>query len=276
MNPFNQICIWKYIIAVAFSMLIGASKTFANESSCKNPTELTLNSQAKMRFCDISIVDALRFDTEQDFKLADIKLIQMAQFEVTQLQYKTVTGTEPWKTVTYSFAEQEFFGRDKARVQESDGNPAVMVTYQDAQKFADALNLIDSTATYRLPTFEELAYAARAGTKTKYFWGDEMNDDFAFYEGNKGDRQYARKVDSCPSELISKKSPGYCANDFGLFHITGNVFEWTSSTYMGNQILYGGSWASGEEYLLLANEGIYGPKESVSDDTGFRLVRIPK
>lgn len=50
--------------------------------------------------------------------------------------------------------------------------------------------------------------------------GDRMDSNFAYFWGNTATTgQYARKVDSCPMPILNQKYPGYCANDFGLYHM---------------------------------------------------------
>ena len=65
----------------------------------------------------------------------------------------------------------------------------------------------------RLPTEAEWEYAARAGSKTKFPWGDEIDDDYLWYAGNS------------PREIpqVGKKKP----NAWGLHDMMGNVWEWT-------------------------------------------------
>jgi len=287
-NGTHQTWLWQSLVATVFLMTVGASNAFADARSCANPTELTLDGQVKMKFCDIPaaprvlIGDENGYPNERPVKARNFKKFQMAQFEVTQLQYKTVTGSEPWKKN----------GEVKSYVQESNDNPAVYVSYNDAQQFASALGSIDKTATYRLPTEAEFEYAARAGTTTNYYWGDEMDANFAYFRGNT--ETNAHKVDSCPSPIRSQKDPGYCANDFGLYHMLGNVWEWTADAYVnayvnastdGNvavkgdvdssRVIRGGSWLNLAQYLRSAFRSNVGPGDRYGS-VGFRLVRIAK
>ena len=290
-NRTHQAWIWQGLMAVAFFMTVGASSAFADGSSCANPSELTLDGQVKMKFCDIPAAQGVLIGSEngdgdeKPVKARNFNKFQIAQFEVTQLQYKTVTGSEPWKEN----------GKVKSYVQESNDNPAVYVSYNDAQQFARVLSLIDKTATYRLPTEAEFEYAARAGTTTNYYWGDEIDTNFAYFWGNtETTGQYARKVNSCPTPILNSKYPGYCANDFGLYHMLGNVWEWTADAYVnsyanastdGNvavkgdvgsvRVFRGGSWYSDAEALRSSGRYGGGPAGRGSG-VGFRLVRIAK
>lgn len=290
-NETHQTWLWQSLMATALLMTVGASNAFADASSCTNPSELTLDRRVKMKFCDISAAQGVLIGSENDeddekpAKARNFKKFQMAQVEVTQLQYKTATGAEPWKEN----------GKVKSYVQESNDNPAVYVSYDDAIQFARVLSFIDKTATYRLPTEAEFEYAARAGTRTNYYWGDEIDGNFAYYWGNTNTTgKYARKVDSCPNPILNQKYPGYCANDFGLYHMLGNVLEWTADAYVesyadastdgnvaikGNvgsvRVVRGGSWNDGLSYLRSGYRRGWGPGIS-SSDVGFRLVRIAK
>jgi len=71
---------------------------------------------------------------------------------------------------------------------------------------------------YRLPTEAEWEYAARAGTNTKYFWGDVLSDDYLWYYGNTV--PHGSKTNSYFP--VATRKP----NQFGLHDMAGNVFEW--------------------------------------------------
>jgi len=72
---------------------------------------------------------------------------------------------------------------------------------------------------YRLPSEAEWEYAARAGTTTRFFWGDDDadTDRNAWFKGNSGGRTHP--VGSKP------------ANAFGLYDMAGNVWQWTQDCY---------------------------------------------
>ena len=95
----------------------------------------------------------------------------------------------------------------------------------------------------RLPTEAEWEYAARAGSKTKFPWGDEIDDDYLWYAGNS------------PREVpqVGKKKP----NAWGLHDMMGNVWEWTED------------WLSHDYYKNSPVKNPTGPEKRQS----FRVIR---
>jgi formylglycine-generating enzyme required for sulfatase activity len=136
---------------------------------------------------------------------------------------------------------------------------------------------------YRLPTEAEWEYACRAGTKTKYFFGDAAAKlgVFAWYEGNSGSRP----------RPVAQKLP----NPWGLFDICGNVAEWCHDHYARDyyakspsadprgpgagdtRVLRGGSWGSEPGHCTSSyrdkNNPGYADVCFGYDVYGFRAVR---
>lgn len=101
----------------------------------------------------------------------------------------------------------------------TDGYPAISMTHHAANKYCQWLSA-QTGHFYRLPTEQEWEYAARAGTTTAYWWGDDpekVKDNEWFYD-NAPNFQYAK---------IGQKP----ANPWGLHDILGNVAEWTLDQY---------------------------------------------
>ncbi|GJL79218.1 MAG: hypothetical protein NPINA01_22070 [Nitrospinaceae bacterium] len=81
----------------------------------------------------------------------------------------------------------------------------------------------------RLPTEAEWEKAAKAGSNTRYYWGDQMDDRFAWHKSNSGKKTHP----------VGQKRP----NAFGLYDMAGNVWEWTASDHESQgKVVRGGSW----------------------------------
>jgi formylglycine-generating enzyme required for sulfatase activity len=101
-----------------------------------------------------------------------------------------------------------------------DGYPAISMTEHAAHKFAQWLSA-QTGEYYRLPTEAEWEYAARAGTTTTYFFGDDASQlgDYAWFKDN-SDPEGKGIEGTMP---VGQKKP----NPWGLYDILGNVNEWT-------------------------------------------------
>jgi formylglycine-generating enzyme required for sulfatase activity len=182
-----------------------------------------------------------------------------------------------------TFAEYDKFAEADGRKKPDDegwgrGNrPVINVSWYDATAYVKWLSN-QTGKKYRLPTEAEWEYAARAGTETKFWWGNDIGKNRAnCYRSNCGDSfQYTAPVGS------------FSANKFGLYDTAGNVWEWTCSEsedkYKGKEkvcinknsnkyrVLRGGSWFSYPWGLRAAlRDG--GPPDSRAFNGGFRLVR---
>jgi len=144
---------------------------------------------------------------EQPVHRISVKKFAMGRYEVT-------------------FAEYDNFAQATGREKPNDqgwgrGNrPVINVSWNDATAYTEWLSQ-QTGQTYRLPTEAEWEYAARAGSETKYWWGNEIASNKANCGGNDcgDDFEYTAPVGS------------FAANAFGLYDTAGNVWEWTCSEY---------------------------------------------
>jgi len=156
------------------------------------------------------------FNDEKPVHTVDVKSFKLGKYEVTQSQWVSVMGKNP----------SNFKGANK---------PVENVSWHDVQVFIRTLN-IRTGQQFRLPSEAEWEYAARAGTNSKWSWGDSeyAARSYAWYANN-SDNQ---------SHTVGQKR----ANHFGLYDMHGNVNEWVQDcwnpSYSGAPI-HGEAWESG-------------------------------
>ncbi|MEE8327950.1 MAG: SUMF1/EgtB/PvdO family nonheme iron enzyme [Nitrosomonadaceae bacterium] len=154
--------------------------------------------------------------------------------------------------------------------------PVVSITHSEATAYADWLS--EKTGqTYRLPSEAEWEYAARAGTKTEYPFGDEILITNAVFSD--------RKKLSAP---LPKSDRSINRNKFRLYHMVGNVREWVADTWrdsysgapddgsaridsgINEYVIRGGSYTDSANALRSAARD----KSSSADNyTGFRVMQ---
>jgi formylglycine-generating enzyme required for sulfatase activity len=177
--------------------------------------------------------------------------------EVTQGQWAAVMGSNP----------SQYKGRD---------HPVEQVSWEEVQRFIKQLNAKEGSSLYRLPTEAEWEYAARAGTRSAWSFGDEERSlgTYAWYGDNAGNRTHP----------VGQKRP----NGWGLYDMHGNVREWVQDWYGpypsgavtdpqgprsgSNRVIRDGSWDNSASYCRSALRSSYAPDIS-SVDLGFRLLR---
>ena len=129
----------------------------------------------------------------------------------------------------------------------------------------------------RLPSESEWEYACRAGTETKYFWGDEFDSSYVWYSGNSSSRTH---------DVYEHDDK---SNAFGLVDMSGNVWEWcedgwednhnsgpyTSAPRLNNtseRVVRGGTWFDPAWNLRCAIRVWFQPGNAFGD-LGLRLAR---
>lgn len=203
---------------------------------------------------------------ESPYHEVQVNSFEIMTTEVTQAMWETVMGT----TVNYMCrAEGPLYG-------EGDDYPMYYLSWNDCQDFKDAMNDIDTSHIYRLPTEEEWEYACRAGTDTRFYWGNDPDytqiEQYAVY--------WNEDLTSLP---VAQKLP----NAWGLYDMSGNVHEWCYDEFdyydnsptddgayavMGFRVLRGGGWEQSARCCRSAMRN-YGGANAGNFSLGFRLTR---
>ncbi|OBQ40142.1 MAG: hypothetical protein AN485_05030 [Anabaena sp. MDT14b] len=163
--------------------------------------------------------------------------------------------------------------------------PVERVSWHDAVEFCNRLSN-HTQRPYRLPSEAEWEYACRAGTTTPFHFGETITTDLANYDGN---HTYGDGVKGIRKEETTEVGSFKIANEFGLYDMHGNVWEWCQDDWHGNytnapnndnawtsqsgnlKLLRGGSWYYDPDYCRSACRG-YNNLVSTSGDFGFRVV----
>ena len=192
-----------------------------------------------------------------------------------------------------TFAEYDKFANATGKDKPSDrgwgrGNrPVINVSWHDAVAYAKWLSQ-QTGHIYRLPTEAEWEYAARAGTSTKYWWGNTASHEYMNYG-----------TDECCSGLVKGKDRweytapvgSFAANPFGIYDTAGNVWEWVSDIYSDSyyktspprnptgpstgryRVRRGGAWSYYAQNARSADRFYHSPGSRLFN-VGFRLLRM--
>ena len=193
----------------------------------------------------------------------------LGKYEITQGQWEAVMGTTPWA--------------GEWNVREHPSHPAVYISWDNVQTFIGRLNAAAGDSLYRLPSEAEWEYACRAGTQTRWSFGDDESQltHYAWYSAN------TCEVGECYAHAVGLKRP----NAWGLYDMHGNVWEWvqdwygrdyyTSSprvdplgpSYGSRRVIRGGDFSADARLLRSAQRFYYLPGIR-GYWLGARLVRI--
>jgi formylglycine-generating enzyme required for sulfatase activity len=241
------------------------------QTDFNTPKEKTidLGNGVKMQFV---LIPAGEFDmgspsTERDrdndespvHRVTISKLFYMGKYEVTQQQYYIVAKSKP----------SQF---------KQDDRPVETVSWEQAYSFCKKLSKIKGES-FRLPTEAEWEYACRAGSQSRFYFGD----DPTYVEIE----QYAWCSKNSDSEThsVGQKKP----NSFGLYDMHGNVWEWCSDYYAADyyhksisvdpigalygksRVIRGGDWSRSAIYCRSANRSSLEPYY-IRNHIGFRIV----
>jgi formylglycine-generating enzyme required for sulfatase activity len=184
------------------------------------------------------------------------------------------------------------------RFHQSDRHPVVCVSWEDAKAYAAWLSKLTGQ-TYRLPSEAEWEYAARAGMTGSRYWTGKPGAEACRY-ANVADHAIAKVFEWSPTHrMLFQCDDGYAftapvgafaANDFGLYDMIGNVWEWVEDcwhdSYAGapsdgtawltgdcaHRIDRSGSWNDAVWIARAANRGME-DSGAATTNLGIRLVR---
>ncbi|MDR1615036.1 MAG: formylglycine-generating enzyme family protein [Campylobacteraceae bacterium] len=182
----------------------------------------------------------------------------LGKYEVTQKQWRALMGNNPSMVKGDSF-------------------PVTNVSWNDINTFIKKLNEKESTDKYRLPTEAEWEYAVRAGSDTRFFWGNsneyDITAEYAWLESNSNEK----------IQKVGQKKP----NAWGLYDMAGNVWEFISDLYgkdyyhhsilvdpkSNSRGVRGSSYYDNSNFARSASRGngFYDEDESL-ETVGFRLA----
>jgi formylglycine-generating enzyme required for sulfatase activity len=203
-------------------------------------------------------------DEKPQHRVRFTKPFYLGRYPVTQKQWQAVARNSPNRS--------RFKGPN---------NPVDNVSWDDCQAFLGKLNekFGNDGAKYGLPTEAQWEYACRAGSTTRYYFGDDesMLDEYAWYSKNSGRATH----------LVGKKTP----NAWGLYDIYGNVRQWCADWYDkdyylasptddpkgpdagSGRVIRGGGWDESARGCRSASRGIGAPLFMIGS-LGFRLARV--
>lgn len=153
----------------------------------------------------------------------------MGKYEVTQEQWRAVMDDNP----------SNFKGALR---------PVETIGWDEVKEYCRRLNDrsgLTERHGYRLPTEAQWEYAARAGTTTQYAFGDTLSPEIVNYDGNYPDGGAPKGL--FRRETVEVGSLGV-ANDWGLYDLHGNVWEWCEPVTPSKLVIRGGSWSSFAAY----------------------------
>lgn len=180
----------------------------------------------------------------------------IGKYEVTQKEFKAVMGVNP----------SSFKGENL---------PVEKVKLESAIDFCKKFSVRNNVKA-RLPYEAEWEYACRAGTTTKYYWGDSVDGAYCWNPLNSDEKTHP----------VGTRKP----NAWGLYDMSGNIYEWcidgyepdyykdsktfNPADYLDLHVLRGGSWNFGSVYMRSAARGKLLPSMT-NYNTGFRVVVEP-
>ena len=227
-----------------------------------------------------------------------IKGFCLGKYQVTQAQWKAIAERTDLKVNIDLKPDPSNFKKDPASEKgKKAGNrwnrPVEQVSWYDAVEFCDRLSR-HTKRQYRLPSEAEWEYACRAGTKTPFHFGETITTDLANYRGTSS---YGQGPKGVYREETTEVGSFEVANNFGLYDMHGNVWEWCLDDWHGDYkgaptdgsawfnsddnlndksrraVLRGGSWFDSPKNCRSASRYYdWAERDNHYDVIGFRVV----
>jgi formylglycine-generating enzyme required for sulfatase activity len=203
----------------------------------------------------------MRDDRTKQKWVVEIDAFLLCKFLVTQNLYFEVLNDSPstfkgenLPVETISWGEAVIFCNSLSAINQL--NPCYTFDNEN-----DEIVFNSEADGFRLPTEAEWEYACKAGTTGIRYGGI---DDIAWYKGNSGNS----------TQCVGTKEP----NQFGIYDMLGNVWEWCSdiydeTVYGSYRVIRGGGWNDEERGCMATNRRRSHPLLFKIDDLGFRIAR---
>lgn len=242
-----------------------------------------------------------RYDDEGPLRQVTIdRPFGLGKYEVTRGEFALFVSRSGYEATGCAFHDGKDWVDDQnlnwlsPGYEQTDDDPVVCVNWDDTRAYAGWLSE-ETGETYRLPSEAEWEYAARAGSSTSYFWGDDigMACDYA-----NGYDQKGREIIGLPYETFpcddgyAQTAPvgSFRPNAFGLHDMTGNVWEWVEDSWHDDyegaptdqrawiesgderRVLRGGSWRYNPRNLRTAKRR-KAEHDNRNRGDGFRIAK---
>jgi formylglycine-generating enzyme required for sulfatase activity len=227
----------------------------------------------------------------------------VGKFEILKSEYETfATETARKMEGCWAFGENSGLPEEKADLsfrnpgyEQTDKHPVACMSWEDARAYVEWLSK-KTGANYRLLSEAEWEYSARAGSQQRFSYGDDPAQ--LCRSGNGADADASKHLPKewtyyhCSDGYVYSATGGvYEPNSFGLYDMTGNIWEWVEDCYHDSyvgaptdgtawtkkkcqeHILRGGSWSHDAQYLRLAYR--CGSESIRYYLAGFRVARTP-
>ena len=233
--------------------------------------------------------------------------LAVGKYHVTVGEYRAFTeasgrgdGGSCWSFgANGQWAEQQGRSWRSPGFSQTDRDPVVCVNWEDARAYAAWVSQRTGKG-YRLLTEAEFEYAARAGSTTRWWWGED--GAVQCRNANGADQSTQRQVPETSGWTVAPCDDGFAytapvgrfaANRFGLYDMAGNALQWVEDCYRdsyagapsdastpatggdcASRVLRGGSWGNSPQ-LLRSAVRLRGQPVLRNDFTGFRVARTP-